>query len=193
MKRATLILTAALLLGGVGQAKADTINFADYYGSSLSSAGGVSFSLSGGPGPGGTPKVDSFGQPAIGNSPTGNYPTSEILQFSFSSPANNVSFFYSNYGFNGSFYDAYSGVTLVSSGVLGSINGGLVTVPGSGITSLQINNNTGGSYSWEFGVYSLTFTPAAVPEPTSLALFGLSTLAGAVYCGWRRRKQPAQA
>lgn len=28
----------------------------------------------------------------------------------------------------------------------------------------------------------------SVPEPTSLALFGLTTLAGAAFCGWRRRQ-----
>jgi hypothetical protein len=33
---------------------------------------------------------------------------------------------------------------------------------------------------------------AAAPEPTSLAVFGLTTLAGAGYWGWRRRKRSAQ-
>jgi hypothetical protein len=31
-----------------------------------------------------------------------------------------------------------------------------------------------------------SFVP--VPEPGSLALFGMTTVAGAVYCGWRRRR-----
>lgn len=52
---------------------------------------------------------------------------------------------------------------------------------------------TPGGFMSQAVLGTLQFNSSPVPEPTSLALFGLSTLAGAVYCGWRRRKQPAQA
>ena len=51
---------------------------------------------------------------------------------------------------------------------------------------------TPGTYTYHVPHDTLTveILPAAtVPEPSTLALFGLLTLGGAVYCGWRRRKR----
>ena len=188
------VLTLALAVPFAAHAQT-TINFADYFGQSLSSADGVSFTLAGGDGPGGVPSVNSFGNPAIGNSPTGDYPTSEQLIFTFSAPASAVSFFFSNYGDNNAFgepttYTAYDGATAVSSANIGSDNGVLETVGGSDITSLVIDNGTGGDDDWEFGVYNLTFDAGAVsatPEPASFVTLGTGLLgvAGQLY---RRRR-----
>jgi hypothetical protein len=175
-------LVAATAFAPLAHATAYSYNFVDYYGDSLSSLPGVNFSLAGGPGAGGTPSVNSFGQPALGNSPTGEYPTSQQLVFSFTGAATDISFLFSNFGDNNSFgapteYYAYSAAdVLVSSGNIGSDNDVTENVPGSGITKLVVDNGTGGGSSWEFGVYTLNFT-ASAPEPASLALVGVG-LAG---------------
>jgi hypothetical protein len=67
-----------------------------------------------------------------------------------------------------------------------------VTAPSAGFYSFTL------SYGEAFGppgdlVFQINNGPVgSVPEPTSLALFGM-TLAGAGYFGWRRRKQAATA
>ncbi len=156
---------------------------------------GVTISLSGGPGYG-DPVTGSFGEPAVGNSPSGNYPTSEILNFAFSGAVKDVSFTFDNYGesFSGrgaSFYTAYNAASgVVSTGFIGNISpggyGGLVTVGGSGIRDLALNNGTGGGSSWEFGVYSLTYT-SGVPEASTWVMM-LAGFAGLGFVGYRRNK-----
>jgi hypothetical protein len=183
-------LGVALTVSSVTKAATTTINFADYDGENLTSLDGVTFSLGGGPGPGGPPCVCSFGTAAMGNSANGAYPTSAYLQVTFADPANDVSFSFNNFGYapegypvgSGSYFDAFSlGDDLISSGYIGDIcptsGGGTVDVPGNEISLLELNNNTDGRGDWEFGVYSLTFTPA--PEPASLALLsaGVAVLA----------------
>ena len=189
MKRFTLI--AALLLGVASLASASaqtTINFGDYYGAQVSSVDGVTFNTAGGPGPDGAPCACSFGDGAIGNSTTGGYPTTEALVFTFSSPVSNLSFLFNNYGDNGtSFYTAYDGSSVVSSVNIGYDNYVTEDVDGSGITSLVIDNGFGGESSWEFGVYSVSFTGANAPEPASFVTLGtgLIGVAGSLY---RRRR-----
>jgi hypothetical protein len=67
----------------------------------------------------------------------------------------------------------------------------LVTVGGSGINDLAINNGTGGSGSWEFGVYSLTYT-SGVPETSTWAMMLLG-FAGLGFAGYRRAKSTSFA
>ncbi len=179
-----------------------TIDFSDYANTYLSSANGVTFSLAPGyavNGFGTTPYVNAFGDPAIANSANyGEYPTSNTLTFTFSSSANNLSFYFDNYGGSDSgrgatFYDAYgSNGNLISSGSIGlccEVSYTDVIVAGSGIKSLVLNNNTGdptgNSNSWLFGVSSVTYS--AVPEASTWVMM-LAGFAGLGFVGYRRNK-----
>jgi len=209
------MFAAVGLLAAASVAQAETINFSTYADTYLSSADGVSFSLAGGyavngygPAPYTTPYVNAFGDAnEIANSGNfGEYPTSNTLTFKFvGEVASGVSFYFDNYGGSTSgrgatFYDAYGpGGALISSGFIGTCcesSSTLVTVAGSGIQTLVLNNNTGdptGSNSWLFGVDSLTFTPSPVPLPSTWTML-LIGLAGLGFVAYRPRKQtPALA
>jgi len=167
----------ALALAVPFVAKADTIDFSTFPYGPLSSADGVTFTLAGG-NVGGTPAVGSFGTPSLGNSPTGNYPTSDQLIFTFSGPASGISAYFNNFGANfASTVTAYDGATPLSTTDIGGFDcdsGCDVTIPGSDVTSVVFDNH--GS-NWEYGVYTFTFTPgASTPEPSSLVLLGTGIL-----------------
>jgi hypothetical protein len=148
----------------------------------------VVFSLEGGPGDSSLPPVTgSFGTYSVGNSPTGEYPTTAILDLAFTTPVRNLSFTFDNFGDNGvSYFSA-------SNGAFGNISAlccafDLVNVPGGGITNLVISNGTGGSYNWEFGVQQVSFT--TVPEPATWVLM-MSGFGGFALLGYLRRDRYA--
>jgi autotransporter-associated beta strand protein len=88
--------------------------------------------------------------------------------------------------------DSYSGGTTVSAGILEIANAGALP-PGAGLTI-----GTGGAIAFQSGLAamglnaaavsdgSVALRTAAVPEPSTLALFGISPL-GLLAC-WRRRR-----
>jgi hypothetical protein len=187
-----VVLGFTMALSTIAKA-AVTIDFGDYPYQNLSRLDGVTFSLAGGPDSGGAPAVNVFGNPnGLSNASAGDYPTAERLDFKFSAPASGISFEFDNegssaYGRGASYFDAYDGANLVSSGFLGFTNYGIVGVTGDDITLMEFDNGTSGRSSWLFGVDMLTFAPGAVPEPASLALLGIG-LAGLGLIRQRQRR-----
>jgi len=174
-------------------ADATTINFGAYplY-TPITTVGDATFSLVGGPGYG-TPVTGSFGSYALGNSPTGAYPTADILNVSFAAPVSNVTFTFDNFGNNGyfgapSYAFAFSGATLVGATNLGYEPYGYAFAPGAvagtGITDVEFYNGSGGNYSWEFGLGEISYT-SGVPEASTWALM----LGGFGFIGYVLRRR----
>jgi PEP-CTERM motif len=194
MNSGKLFAAATLLLLTTGAADATTIDFTTYpLNTPITTVDGVTFTLYGGPGPGGTAVTGSFGNPALGNSPDGEYPTSQGIAITFSTPVDDVSFVFSNYGDNDDFGPsvelAFAGATQTDFQDIGNCNGCTVSVVGNDITTLYLDNGSDSVYSWEFGLYQLDFT-SAVPEPLTLSLFGAGLLGAA---GMRRRRKANKA
>lgn len=183
-KKTIGMFAVAMLFASTAFAAPVSINFGDYAsGTAITNQiAGVSFSLMGGPHSDGAPVTGGFGGPGLGNSTTTDYPTAAILNVKFDGVASNVAFTFDNYGWNSwgagaTFFSAFSSSgTLLETGLVGS--GGAFSLTSSGIADLQFNNNTGGASSWLFTLNSLSAEVTAndVPEPASLALFGLGAL-----------------
>ena len=148
------------------------------------------FSLEGGTFSAGDPVVAYGG---LSNTASGNYPTANFLNMTFTAPTSGVSFTFENYGNNGtSAFFAYDiGNVLLASGSLADVsNFSLVTVNASDVALLKISNGTGGNSDWQFAVGELNFA-AAVPDAATWAMmiagFGL------VGAAMRRRRGMALA
>lgn len=182
------MFAATMLVASTAVAAPVSINFGDYASGTAftNQIAGVSFSLMGGPHSAGAPVTGGFGGPGLANSTTTDYPTAAILNVKFDGAAKNVSFTFDNYGSNSwgggaTFYSAFNTFgALLETGLVGG--GGAFSLASSGIADLQFNNNTGGAYNWLFTLNSLNAEVTAndVPEPASLALFGLGALSFAV-------------
>jgi hypothetical protein len=211
MKLSHIAGTAALFGATLaGSAQATTINFSALsQGTVVSNQfSGVTFAVSGGPGPDGSPVADSFEgeNTALLNSTTNDYPSNAFLTITFTAPASNVSFGYNNFGtpsFDGggeaappllkaptirgeSNWAAYDELnTLIGSGFIWEIQDFSLVQVGSNVSSLVITNGTDGNDSWVFGISQLNFN-GAVPEPGSWAMMILGF--GAIGVTMRRRQ-----
>jgi hypothetical protein len=142
---------------------------------------GLTFSLEGGPDSSGPPTTNFAG--VTNTVDGGEYPTASAIDIAFSTPADEVSFYFDNAGENGtSYYTAYDASDdVLSTGNIGGsscASGCEVTVAGDDISELQVNNGRDGD-NWWFAVGSLTYS--STPEPASFflcvpALLGLATL-----------------
>jgi len=133
-----------------------------------------------------TPEIGIDYPNGISNSPTGNYPTADELNFKFTSPATVDSFTFDNYGDNGSStWTALSSSDVVlGTGNVGDDQGSLTTINLSNVSTLQFSSNEG-SGSWEYVVDNITYSEAAVPEPSTWAMM----LGGSILLVvWQRRK-----
>jgi hypothetical protein len=193
--KTVLGLAAAAMIGAVAApAMAQTTTtFDQNYGQIITNQyTGLTFNVTGGPGPDGAPCECSFGTDSIGNSTTGNYPTGSDLDVFFTSAVSNVSGYFDNFGVSSggdgaSYVLAINAMgDIVGDTFLGGTTPGEFTVAGSGIVELDFSNNTGGEEDWEIGLFSLTYTSGAVPEPASIAAFGAG-LAGLAMVRRRRR------
>jgi hypothetical protein len=152
MNRITFtVLFCVVLIAALPIAQAGTVDFSGLANSTAvtNQYPGVVFSLQGGPDSAGPPTIwnwESSGG-ALGNSTTYDYPTANILDIAFTSPVFALSFTFDNEGDNGlTYYTAYdSSHNVVSTLNIASVPPGfpgfsLITVPGTGIADLQINN-----------------------------------------------------
>lgn len=207
MKRVALIVAVlALLLGGAGQAEADPILGSSVTGTVQFGSGTTNyFDPTKGLVPSGysnsspgtnTVAISStaveFGLQDLANTDTVDFTgTQLIIQDFLHSGA--VAF-----NWTMTFTDAaFLGATLSKtsdnfpSSVTAALVGSTITVTWPGTFTFGPNTYT--------AVFSLTPAadpdppPTIVPEPTSLAMFGMTTLTAAAYFGWRRRKQQVQA
>jgi hypothetical protein len=209
MKLSMALAACVAGLACASAASATTINFSALApGTAVTTQySGLTFSLIGGTDAGGAPttgyadydltrSLANSSNTATTAASSSGYPTADILDVAFAHGVSGLSFSFSNYGGIDSTYTAYgAGGVVISSGDLSSVeNFALVNVAGSGITDLQINNNTDGSRDWIFGVGELSYTNAtnAVPEPTTWAVLILG-MAAIGFAARRRREGAALA
>jgi hypothetical protein len=178
---AALMAGTAMAAGSTAHA-ATTIDFTamPMY-TPVASFSGVTVSLYGG-NASGTAVIGTFDEALLGNSTTGEYPTSQGILFGFSSAVSSLSFTFNNFGDNDdlgmpSFLRAFAGAvetdyqnlsTSACQEDLCTIN-----VAGSNITRLYVDNGTEGLDNWHFGIGQMSFETAstgAVPEPASWAM-----------------------
>lgn len=174
MNKAFALAGGALAVAVAGAASATTLNFdtlpSGVVAPGTYSAQGVTINPTGYNAEANIGFVPGLNNDICGQGPScynnGYYPTQQQITFDFSNAVEGVSFVFNNQGFNGrTIYSAYGPGGLISSGDISSVEGDLVSVSGSGITSLVIDNQ---GNDWIYNIESLSFSGA--PEPTAWAL-----------------------
>ncbi|HEY9041876.1 MAG TPA: PEP-CTERM sorting domain-containing protein [Rheinheimera sp.] len=165
----------ALAVSGFANAAWIEINFADLtQNTQYANYAGVEFDLIGGLDSSGDPFVTTGG---IHNSNNSWYPTAQILQFSFSTLVEEISFILDNYGSgNGSFWTAFGTDNSVLETGSFSSGGGAFSLSATNVAYIQFNNNQPSS-NWNFQVSSFSAREIAnVPEPSTLAILALGVM-----------------
>lgn len=169
-------------------ANATLIDFDTFGAGSVTTVGDATFSLagSGEAGDASTSFIDDHTY--LWNSADSYiYPTNSILKVEFAAAVDSVLFDFNNWGgkvTTWSLFDAL-GTVIVSGNLIGdsAIHNYDLSLY-TGIKSIEFNNN---GNDWTFGLNALTYEVAEVPEPVSIALFGL----GLIGLGFLTRKKKA--
>ena len=195
-------LTGLAIIAGVAlsiSAHAATIDFSGLSNGTFvtNQYAGVVFSLIGGPDSSGAPVTNNYNGEGLANSTNPDYPTANILDIAFTSPVSNVSFTFNNNGGSSTFYTAFNASNgVVDTNSLPSGNAFVpVTVTGSGISDLQLNNGTAGNSNWYFAIQQLSFdqasvSPVPLPSTWGMLIVGLMGLTAVSY---RRQKAPSKS
>ncbi|MDL2358613.1 MAG: PEP-CTERM sorting domain-containing protein [Pseudomonadota bacterium] len=188
---ATVFSLTAIYAATSLQANATTIDFTTVpTGTAVTNQyAGVTFSLAGG--------VDSAGAPTVGRGGltntrySGAYPTAEFLIATFAPTVKDVSFTFNNAGYNGAnnfaLYNASH--ALIAGGAMSGSGDVFYDLSSyTGISEIQWSNGRATNNWWQ-KLDSVSFTQEAskVPEPGSLALFGLGLAGFAVLRRQRNR------
>ena len=172
----SILVASAIVFSSSAFATIIDVNFRSYAaGTKISNQiDGVTFAVLGGPGPSGAAAIGLGG---LTNSTLGKTPTGSILDLKFTGLANQVSFFFNNFGNSNTgsgatFYTAYDALgSVLETGKVGG--GGSFSLVSTGIANLRFNNNTNGASNWIFTLNSLKANVSPVPEPETYALMGL--------------------
>jgi|TARA_R100001377_G_scaffold41722_4_gene23525 hypothetical protein len=112
-----------------------------------------------------------------------SYPTEDIIDFDFNIGLDSLTLSMNwagnpSSGGTGATVNSYdiSGNLLESFGYLGSTNATYTFDSTSDIYSIQTNSGLTSRNDWWYGINSINYTAAEVPEPTTLAIFSLGIM-----------------
>jgi len=176
MKSLLKVITLYLGLVFTTMSHATIIDFTSMADGSITTIGDTTWSLAG-VGEMGAPSIETRSNDGIWNSIDGVlYPTNTILRVDFDNAASDVNFTYNPYGLHGTgqgWFAYDSTQALIGSGLF--LNG-LNTYDLSAIMGISRIDWHNGGNDWLSTVTRLEYTSVSVPEPASMALFGLSLI-----------------
>lgn len=187
MKTRFLCLAGLMLAAMAGQAQGAAVflDFVSLPAGNVTTIGDATFSLAG-VGEAGPPAiVHSFGGGLWNSTDNASYPTNSILRVDFSAPVSNLEWYFNNQGSKATswtIYDSASSILATGANLTsGSVYYDLTAY--SGVARIEWNNN---GNDWLFNLNQLSYnSSSAVPEPASLAMWGL----GAIGMMFARRKR----
>lgn len=176
----------ALSILAPSHAQATVIDFATMSNGSVSVIGDATFSLAG-EGEMGSPTVDSAFGGGLWNSNDGpTYATNTILRVDFGQDVTGVRWTFDNEGSKTTTFTLYdAGLNVLADGV-NNTTFDFQSYDFSGLKNVRrIEWNNNGN-DWLFAVGRLEYTVSSVPEPSTVALFGIGMLGAFAF---RRRQQ----
>jgi len=167
-----LLMSAILALSLSATANAAALDFTAMADQTVTSIGGVTFSLAG-TGELGGPTTDSRYGGGLWNSADGAYyPTNTILKAEFDTNASGIMFDFDNEGSKLTSWSLFdSSNILITTGALST--GFFDLSSYTGVKSIEWNN---GGNNWLFALETLTYETSAVPVPAAVWLMGSGLL-----------------